>query len=185
MRLATFGIQAVEFAPAIADEEKPIGNGRSREHVPLKRIGPHHTVSRDIASFGGVDAFEPGLILAPENIAPAGDIDAVLIKHGHAVNVAWSLAVVGEVRVDVALRSGGIKIELPDGLKRDGESRLCRGMAGKNLFRSDGAVEAIERVDDPIAPGEEDQGPAIDCGHGRGGPGAMKNVSRDGLAVAR
>src|SRR5437762_2530707 len=67
----------------------------------------------NVAGFGGIEAFEPCLILAPEEIAATRQKNSTIMENGHAIKIARAFAAIAIEVVNVCFRRGWIEIELP------------------------------------------------------------------------
>src|SRR3954471_21444279 len=89
------------------------------------------------------------------------------MKHGHAVEVAWTLLTIAEIFVNVSLRTGRIEIELKDLLQRRPLAWCC------------GGSQRFKAVHHAVPGAEEDQVTAGYSAHRGGSPGVVKNIGRD------
>ena len=80
----------------------------------FESVRPDQAVGGNVAGFGGIDALEPSLVLAPPNIAAASDVQTIAVKDRHAVEIAWALLTIAQVFVNVGFRGRWIEIELKD-----------------------------------------------------------------------
>src|SRR6266566_9798888 len=101
----------------------------------LEGIGPDQTIAGDVAGPGGVNALEPGLVLAPPKVAPAGYIKPVFVENRHSIKVARAFAPVAVVFVNILFGRSRIEIELPNSAERSGcMERLGIGDRCENPF---------------------------------------------------
>src|SRR6267154_1801758 len=135
----------MEQSSAISDEHQAIVDRRRCEDVLLQGIGPQKAVRGNIPCFCSVDAFKPSLILAPPNIPAACDIEAVVSKHRHAVEVTWTFATVAVEGMDVCLGRAGVKVEGPDPRETGGFGGRPGGLGGRG---ADGGVGGLECVNE-------------------------------------
>ena len=128
---AGLGIHTMERAPTIGDEDQPLADRGRGQHMFLQRIRPDQAGGRDVAGSGGVEALEPRLVLTPPDVPASGNVDAVVVEDGKAVEVTRAFTTVAVVLVNVCLRRSGVEVELPD----------FREEGGGGEWRSDGVME--------------------------------------------
>src|SRR5258707_580532 len=104
----------MHFPPAIGDEHHAVVNRRCGKHVAFKRIRPDYAVGCNVTGFRWINALEPGFVLAPPKITAAGDIETIMIKHRHAVQIARALTTIAEVLMRIAFRCSRVEGELPN-----------------------------------------------------------------------
>src|SRR6187399_311820 len=132
----------------------------------FQRQGPDETVRRDVASLGRVNALKPRLVLAPPDVAAAGDIDAITMEDRHSVKIARALAAVGVVFVHLGFRRGRIEIELPYLLQF------------QDLTRRWIVAQRFKCIHDTVAAAEKNQRTAIHLAQRWRRPSAVKNIRR-------
>src|SRR6266566_4233922 len=136
----------------------------------LEGIGPDQTIAGDVAGPGGVHALEPGLVLAPPKVAPAGYIKPVFVENRHSIKVARAFAPVAVVFVNILFGRSRIEVELPNSAESSRRmERLGVGNCCGTAFpfcsitprprRS--VLDGIKRIDDSISGGEKNQRIAV------------------------
>jgi len=136
-----------------------------------ERVGPELPALSDVAGERGVDALQPGLVLAPPDVPAHGHVHPVLVEHRHALDVAGARAAVADVAVDVFLGGGRVAVEAPDPLERLHRPRGLRRPKG------------LERIAHAVAAAEKHQRPAVDLAQGGRGPRAVEDPRADRLPV--
>src|SRR5581483_8742845 len=167
--LAGFRVDAMELASAIGNEDQAIHDRRRSHHVLLQLIRPNLPVTGDIAGPGGIDTLEPRLVFAPPEVAAAGQVDAISIEYGHAVEVAGANLAIAVEAMHVGFRRVGIEIELPHFIQTN---RLGVREGNSSLW------QRLESVENPVAAAEENQRFAVDVRQRRSAPSAVKNIGR-------
>jgi len=173
----SFGIEAMEHPAAVGNEEKIVGNGWCGHDVFLESVAPEESVGRNVASFSRINALEPGFVLAPPEVAAAGEVDAVAIEDGHRVEVARAFPSIAVVAVDVVLGGGRVEVESEDVAEQHGGwsefDEVCLqngvgvlegGRSGFGIFDGwefGGVFGDVKGVEDAIASGEEEIKPVV------------------------
>ncbi len=142
--------------------------------MELEGDGPQKAGLGDIALERCVDAFQPGFIFAPPAVTAAGDVETVLVEHGHAFDIGgaeFGFAVFLVEFVDIFLGGGGVAIEPPDFF--EGEDRIGGRVWG----------DGFKGIDHAIAAAEEDQVCAVNIAAGGGGPGAVEDTGADEFVI--
>src|SRR6266567_4244847 len=132
----------------------------------LEGIGPDQAIVGDVAGPGGVNALEPGLVLAPPKVASTGYIKSVFVKDRHSIKVARAFAPVAVVFVNILFGRSRIEVELPN----SAESSRCMERLGIGNRRGNAfplypitprphhtILDGIKRIDDSISGGKKNQ----------------------------
>src|SRR5258706_3947508 len=93
-------IQTMKRASAVRYKYQAALDGRRGKNVLLQGIRPRYGFVRDTTGSGCIDAFEPGFVLAPPEVAAPSDINAAVMDNGHAIKITHAFAAGVVVIVD-------------------------------------------------------------------------------------